>query len=197
MAEHGISKLEACNEMLRAIGLRPVAALDTSGTADVSEAERVLDRNIEYTQAEGWPGNMAKAKSYTADGSGNITFDSAVLRVECVFPGRHAGNVTIRDGKAYSTAEDTNSFGAAAVLGFNVWTEVAWAQLPPDLKHRILAAAKLDYYQSTKQRQDLPNFLSQQAAMADVKAQRIANDTQPPPNIRPIIAAQGPGGGGG
>jgi len=61
----GLTKLEAVNEILEAVDIWPVAALDPSGTSDATEAERVLDRENVRVQGQGWPENTEENVSMT------------------------------------------------------------------------------------------------------------------------------------
>jgi len=57
MALAGMTTLRAVNQILRAVGIQPVAALDTGGYSDAAEAERYLDEAGEAVQSQGWPEN--------------------------------------------------------------------------------------------------------------------------------------------
>lgn len=155
MAEIGMTKLEAVNNLLRTVGMRPVSALDAGGTSDASEAERVLDEVTELVQTDGHPSNT-HTKSYTTS-SGVAALDSDVLQIEVVWPPRHAGRCKAIDGEVYNTFEDTNDVGdgGSATIGVVQRVEIPWAQCTPDLKHAILSRAKTDYQMLVRGRQDL------------------------------------------
>lgn len=53
----GMTKLQAVNEIMEAVGEYPADALDTDGVSTVAQAERILDRENERVQAEGWHQN--------------------------------------------------------------------------------------------------------------------------------------------
>lgn len=143
-AELGLSKLDAVNDMMRAVGLRPADALDTNGASDEAYAEDVLDLATEYELSKGWPANTRYAQTLTAvDNSGSYYIDvgATVLSIDCLGPGRYRGNITLREGRAYINTEGTSDFGSAVSITANIIDELAWDKLPPDLKHVVLARA--------------------------------------------------------
>lgn len=63
-----MTTLEACNEILESIGEERVTVLDTGGTSDAANAERILDRESRRVQGRGgygWAQN--RLKEFSAD----------------------------------------------------------------------------------------------------------------------------------
>ena len=174
MAVLGMTKLEAVNAILRAVGDPFVAALNTAGNSEASEAERLLDYASELVQTRGWPGNTTYAKAYTAAGGSNeVTFGADTLRVDCVAPGRFRGNVTLQGDKAYICSEGTTNFGSGLTIYCDVVRELAFEDTPPDLRHAIVTEAAQLY-----RRRKLPNapidaMLGEEKERADMLAARL------------------------
>jgi hypothetical protein len=55
-----MTKLDAVNEVLARVGIRPVPALDTGGAGDAAEAERCIDREELNTQSLDWHYNRRR-----------------------------------------------------------------------------------------------------------------------------------------
>lgn len=194
MAVLGHSKLEAVNHMLAAVGLLRVSALDTAGASEEGRAEYILDHHVRQTQAEGWADNM---RHVTYSSGTDVTVGSDVLRIECVAPGRYAGNLTLKEDKLHCVTEDTNIL--ATDVHVHEWVELTWDQCSPTLKDRILAAATEDYVARVKQRPEvLQRVLEKQMLLADRGAQRPDfRDEGVPPNTSPAgINPIGSGGRG-
>lgn len=189
MAVLGHSKLEAVNHMLAAVGLLRVNALGTGDASEEGRAEYALDHWIRQAQTEGWADNK---RHVTYAAGTDVTVGSDVLRIECVAPGRYAGNLALKEDKLYCVTEDTNVL--ATDVNVHEWVELTWDQCSPVLKDRILTAATEDYVARIKQRPDLAEVLARQTASADRVAQRPEFDP-PNPNAAPNpIIAQGRGG---
>lgn len=190
MAVLGHSKLEAVNQMLAALGLLPVSAI--SGNDEAERAEQFLNHWTRQVQTEGYAGNM-RHKTYAA--GTNVTVGSDVLRVECVAPGRYAGNIELKEDKLHCVTEDSNVI--AADVHCHIWVEMTWEQCPPSLKDRILSFATQDYVARVKQRPDLMAVLEKQAQMSDVLSERPALRTEGiPPNTQPTSIRTVSRGGG-
>lgn len=77
-----MTKLEAVNEMLAAIGEEPVATL-ASGLPDAEAAEDTLDRISKQVQAPGWYVNT-ETFEWALDVNNEIRLPSTVLRIDTV-----------------------------------------------------------------------------------------------------------------
>lgn len=94
-----ITKLEAVNRLLTAIGEEPVTSL-SAGLDDAEAAENYLDRISHDIQALGWHANTDKKVSTAIDGNGNILWSADWLEVDTTFSSRHinvAPRVDIND----------------------------------------------------------------------------------------------------
>lgn len=153
--ERGITKLDAVNEMLRAVDLLPVSALAPGTATEEGEAEEVLDNVLQLKLAQGQCNNIEPGQAFTAaldTGSYFIDFASTVLDIKCIAPARYAGNIRVRTGRAYNIAEATANFGSAVVIYCDVVRELAWSVLDAAVKMDVLAEAMLRY-----RRRRMPN----------------------------------------
>lgn len=187
MATLGYTKLEAVNQMLRAINLPPVAALDTGGVSEQAEAEAMLDLVDRQIQGQGWPENTEQFKTYTA---GSITVGSDILRVRGSGPDAHR-NLVLQGDALYDA--DKGSLTVTATRGSTVFLEVVYKldfiDCSPMLKEKIVAQAAL-MFQRRKQNPNREQVLVEEAILADFVAQRIRpNVPAQPPNIQPILPA--------
>lgn len=192
MPELGQTKLEAINEILRSVNQGAVAALDPGGSSDASNAERVLDQITQDKLLDGFHGNVSRAVTYTATLSGSdylITFGTDVLRVDCLGPGRYRGNISLRGGDAFIITEDTKNFGSAVTLIFDVYKEIAWADLTPDVKRAITKAAVEQYRMNYMFDERMQKYLMDRALEADARTDRVKNDrVGDPVNPGPFFA---------
>ena len=200
MAVLGMTQLEAVNEILRGVGILPVSAVDTGGSSDAAEAERVLEYCSELEQTKGWKSNTAIAKEYTSAATPfAITAGTNILRVECVAPGRYRDNIALGGGATgdefYIVTEDTTSFGAEGVKIYcNVVLKRTFVTCSPDLKHVIVTEATKIMRRRKKFDPNLDQALSEEALEADVRADRNIDAMPPPSNAQPVNVGAPRGG---
>lgn len=121
------SRLDAVNTILTASGEQPVSALSNS-TADVANAESVLDEISREVQAEGWHFNTDKDVPLVPDSSTKqITLPANVVKVD-VDPFRYYGVDAVQRGtKLYDSKNRTYQFQqnlAAEVVYFLPFEEL-------------------------------------------------------------------------
>ncbi len=181
MAGLGRTKLEACNQMLLAVGQMRVSALDNGGSSDVAEAEYFLDMVIEECICEGHP-STTKIATLTASAGGVIDLSSAsalALKVRGTGKFRHR-SLSIRGVEIYDEDFGTSAcFGNAESVTVEIY-EAASASSPadfedlaPDLKHKIMHRA-VQYYRARKR----PDPLMDSLLMRD--SQRTENAADQP-----------------
>lgn len=186
MAILGYTKLEAVNQMLRAVNLPPVSALDPGGDSEEGEAEAVLDLVSRQVQGEGWPENTEQFKTYAAGGA--VTVGSDVLRVRGSGPDAHR-NLVLNGDDLYDA--DKGSATITATRGSTVFLEVvrnlSFEDCSPTLKDKIVADAMLTF-QQRKQGESREATLTREAVLADIRAQRLRpNIPSQPPNTQPVL----------
>ena len=90
----GLSKLQAVNIVLDAIGETPVSSL-SSGLPDAESAEAKIDEISKSVQAKGWHQNTDYKLKLTPDTNNNILIPDTYLRVDTASSDRDT-NVTVR-----------------------------------------------------------------------------------------------------
>ena len=86
----GLSKLDAVNVIIRALGDPPVAALDTGGTSDAGEAETILDEKVREIQGNGpgllsgWYQNTVEGEDWELDDDGKLRIRRVDLAVTAI-----------------------------------------------------------------------------------------------------------------
>lgn len=178
-----MTKLEAVNEMLEALGEPPATALDTGGTSEVAQAETILDREHERLLRRGWAANTILEREYTPDGSDQIVLDPAtVLSIRPVLSGY--GNqprstdtekrVAIRDGKLYDLINDQNTFDDPLYL--EVVELVALDELPGKLATYIVKLASVKFQRFLKRGKVDDAFARDEMMQAKVEAEQEDQD---------------------
>lgn len=188
MATLGITKLIACNEILMAVGMARVAALDTGGSSDVAEAEYVLDIVTREILMRGFSGNTLRV-AITASDAGTIDLNGGTtgqsplnpaydaLRVEGEFKHQR------RALSLYASAvwdEDYGSnacFGVHEVVYLKVIINRAFADIQPDVKELIVAEAKQRYRAMKRPDPVIDGFLERDRVKAETGT---GNNDRPP-----------------
>ena len=143
-----MTTLDAVNELLESIGEPPVTALDTGGTSDEGDAERILDREVKRQLTKGWVANTELDREFTRDGSNEIVLAS-ILTV--LGPSRNESryrNLAIRNGKLYD--RDENSFTFAESVKLDVVVDLPLTELPEKLAWYVVLEAAVAYQQYKK-----------------------------------------------
>lgn len=200
-----VSKLEAVNEVLEAIGEWPAAALDSSGTYPsatygaslAGRAEQFLDRESRRVQSEGWAENTTPAYTFTADSSGIVDLTASgvtnglnclrVLSVAAAGPDGHrtlmlrgdSGTAKIYDNNKNTFAVTTN----AGSVVCDVVVELAFDDISPRLKDVIIGNTKVHLQRRLNGSQTADGFLITEAAKMDNTADRAKPRTNQLDNL--------------
>lgn len=158
--------LAAVNEMLEAIGLPAVDALDTGGTSEEAEAEAMLDRTDRSIQAQGWHCNTVR-RTFTPNGSDQIPLTD-ILRVVQPVGFSAAENVTVRNGLLYDLENDTDEFDHDIEL--LVVEKLDFTHLSETMREYITAEASVRYQRFKKRGRIDDEFAQEQRITARVKA---------------------------
>src|SRR3990167_1097615 len=114
----GLTKLDAVNEMLEAINEPIAPALDTDGTSEVAEAERILDRISTRVQSRGWPENTLFSKTLTPDG-GNIKAPDKCVWLRPAGKNAHR-HLVLRGEFVYDMDADSATAFGSTTIDFDV-----------------------------------------------------------------------------
>lgn len=192
MAGLGMTKLQAINMMLLAVGQMRVSALDSSGSSDAAEAEYFLDLVVEEIIAEGHP-STTRVVTLTASAGGEIDLSSLAslaIRVQGTGAYRHR-SFSIRGVKIYDEdAGATACFGNAEEVSLEIFEKVSasspanFEELAPDLKHKVVHRATA-YYRARKK----PDQLVDGLLLRDAQRTELTSSRNPPAMT---MGAQGP-----
>lgn len=104
-----MTKLQAINLILRAGGLRPVAAVDTDGASDAAEAERLLDEVDLEVQATGWHFNTRYDVELSPNDDGDIVPETSIITIDS-YGDDECWDVALVGGKLYDLEDNTFTF---------------------------------------------------------------------------------------
>ena len=162
MSTLGLTKLKACNEMLMALGLNRVAALDSGGSSDVAEAEYVLDAVTREYLLRGWSCNT-KLLTITASNAGTIDLNGSptgqspatpaplALRIEGDYKSKYKP-LSLRGSMVYDEAVgSTTAFAANETVYLKVVEALSasspndFEDISPEVKEQIVKEAVQRY----------------------------------------------------
>lgn len=132
------TRLEAVNTILTASGEQPVSALSNT-TADVANAEAVLDEVSREVQAEGWHFNTDKDVPLVPDNSGYINLHASVVKVDIDPFLYHDLDVVQRGSRLYDRKNRTFSF--SRTLKAEAVYFLPWDDLPEQARRYIAIKA--------------------------------------------------------
>lgn len=173
-----LTKLDAVNQILDAIGEDPVSSLK-SGLPDAEKAERFLDRVSKEIQAKGWHCNTDDSYTFAPDVNGKIKIPSTVLRVDTT--GRDASlDVTARFSG--SSRYLYNKKDSTFVFTGSIRCRVVWlfdfAELTPELQMYIAAHTARRYQESEMGSAALDAFVKRAEQEAWAALQDSEADTE-------------------
>ena len=161
-----LTKLEAVNILLDAVGEAPVSSL-SSGLPEAADAERILDRASHRVQMSGWHCNTDYGYTIAMNADGTIPVASDILRVDTYDTDAYK-NVTTRylanDRLLYDIDNRTHTFTKAPKLQV-VW-HLDFAKLTPTLQEYIAAEAAVEYQTSELGSVALDSMVSRRKAEA-------------------------------
>lgn len=139
-----MTKLEAVNRILEAIGEDPVSSLK-SGLSDAETAERFLDRTSKQIQRRGWHCNTEHNLRLIPDNQGYIQLPGNTLKVDSVGKSRHI-DVVKRGKRLYERRKKTFIFNQPIFV--EIILELPWDDLDFALQDFISALAAQKYQAS-------------------------------------------------
>lgn len=161
-----MSRLEAVNEMLLAIGQAPVNTLEVAGIRDVSIAATILDNVSREVQSSGHTFNTF-TETLTPTANGFLLVASDVLSIDAADPRIDVVPVVDADdgvNKLFNIEEGTNVF--TDPLEVEVVKLLPFESLPQHARKYILALAKLRFQASVVGSNLLNDLIGQELNMA-------------------------------
>lgn len=168
-----MSKLEAVNEMLLAIGQAPVNTLAVAGIRDVSIASSMLDAVSREVQTDGHSFNTF-IETVTPNVSGQIAVAADVINIDATDPRmevtpwvdpQDSARKLFDVGNQRSTFEDPLEVSVIKLLPFE--------SLPQHARRYILSMAKLRFQASTVGSPQLNNLFEQEVGLAYASFRKI------------------------
>ena len=105
-----LTKLEAVNQMLSAIGESPINSLDTGTSVDARLAVQILDETDRNVQLVGWHFNTEKEYPLSKAADGTITLANNIVRVDVDKDMYPDVNVVQRGVRLYDLKNHTYAF---------------------------------------------------------------------------------------
>ena len=140
-----ITKLDAVNEMLDAIGESSVASLESS-LSQAEDAERILDRHTLKVLAKGWNCNMDRNFELPVDANSEIPLPYDVLRIVPVGRSQHLDVAQrYRDGTRLLYDVRNQTFQFKGPVSVNVTWRLPFETITPELQGYIVAKAQQDF----------------------------------------------------
>ncbi len=161
-ASTGTARLDAVNEMLEAVGERPVDELDTGGTSIEADAERVLDRLDLRIQEEGWYENTEDVE-LEPDVNDKIEVAATILRIDTRDSSEDM-NVAVRAGYLYDLDDLTDEFGSTVYA--TIVRRLGFSDLSVQLQRLIIAEACSIFHKRKIANPSWAEYLDREAARA-------------------------------
>lgn len=159
----GMTKLEAVNLMLDAIGEDPVNSL-SSGNPDAEDAERRLDTVTKDVLDVGFHYNT-RIRDLIADNSGYITVPGNALSVDTVEKDKHL-DVVVVNSRLYDLDENTDVWDVGKSVRCQIIYAYDFADLPRSLARYIAARSAREFQESVMGSVSLDSFTARQEQMA-------------------------------
>lgn len=139
-----MTKLDAVNLILRASGLRTVAALQTDSASDAAEAERILDECELEVQSQGWHYNTRKDVELSPNGDDELLVDSNIIEIDTYGEDAHLDVANV-GGKLYDLEDNTFEFDESVKVQYTLRYE--FACIPLQIRTYIAKYAAYKYAQ--------------------------------------------------
>jgi len=137
-----MTKLEAVQQIVSRCGKFRPSELETDGTSDASEAERILDEEGRDLMSKGWHVAEEFDDELTPDGSGHVALPDGVLTIDTHGSSMHR-NVTQRGRRLYDLDNRTYVFtDTTLVVRYVLWIDFACLPEPIQRYAMLLAASR-------------------------------------------------------
>lgn len=215
--EGHMTKLQAVNEMLAAIGEDPVNQLGDSEVPDAGEAERILDRENRRIQLIGWLVNTTQDFVLNKNSDDQFALGVDTLKVDAVNPrgGRKVGspptsahiNVAMRrsvdDTKwlLWDVDKDSETWANETEITVDIVKMIEFANLNPALQIYVWTSAAHRFQHGTLGSASLSTFTKKDVDRAEVAAvnedleNEAVNIIRDNPHVYSIVYRNNPGFG--
>lgn len=164
-----MTRLEAVNLMLDAIGEAPVSSL-ASGLADAETAERIFNQVDADVQSVGWHSNREREKKLIRDEDNKFPLPSTTLTVDTMGEHKYI-NVTLRGGYLYDIKNQSITWTSATNndhdhLYVDIVQKQEYPDLPYSIQRYIAARAAREFQESVLSSANLDSFTVRKEAEA-------------------------------
>lgn len=115
-----MTKLEACSEVLRAVGRQGVSTLDTGGGSEASRAERVLDSMTLQVQTDAWYYNRRFRVTLSPDTDGHINMPTGAIVADMDNPWTARPQFTQLGDRLFDVTNNTDVFTASVRVEYSL-----------------------------------------------------------------------------
>ena len=173
-----LTKLEAINQMLDAIGEDAVSSLEATDIEDVEAALRTFDRVNRQVQAKGWHRNTDTEYVLSRDVNNRILIPSDTLRIDSSGPHAHIDIVPRKlSGFLYVYNRDKNTFIFESDLIVDIVRLLDFESLTPELQMYITAKAASAFKTGETRIEDIKSaILASESAQNSAKIALTAAD---------------------
>jgi hypothetical protein len=174
MATAKITKLEAVNRLLDAIGEDAVNSLE-SGLADAEQAERKIIEVSKELQAKGWDCNTSFGLMLQTDDQGRIPLPDNTLKVDTTEDDERM-HVGTRGGFLFDLDKNTLVFPRAICVDLVQFLE--FEDLPYELQNYIVCRAGRIFQENAMGSTSLDGFTARREKEAEANWTAAASDTE-------------------
>lgn len=135
-----ITRLEAINIILSAIGSDPVNTLDEESDIDVSNASQLLDKVSRNIQRQGWDFNRGSYTMYPNVDDHRIRWDNSIIKFT-------SSNGTYAKRGGYLYDMDNQTFEFKDKIELEVTVALDFDDLPDCFRNYIAAQAAIEFQQ--------------------------------------------------
>lgn len=139
-----MSRLDGVNRCLMNVGIRPVSALDTGGSSEAADVERILDFESRSLQVQGLYENRVMCVAHVADGSGNVVLATTIIGIKSAGSSQHR-NFAMRDNGSnilvYNLDAGTLVFTVGETIYLDLTFEIPFESASPSIQESVLKCA--------------------------------------------------------
>lgn len=146
-----MTRLTALQTILRRAGVNPPAAVETSGSSDIAQANRILDQENERVQTQGWTFNRVKKADLFPNGDGVVTIPDTALVVRSSYSDRDSIYVAIgRTLYNVTPGENTPEFTENPSTDYHLLWK--FECIPPPVQQYIVERAAVQFIELAAER---------------------------------------------
>lgn len=137
-----MTKLDAVNRVLVAVGRDRVKALDTDGASPAAEAERCLDQCELDVQALGWHYNTRNDVELTPDANDHIAVPTGVITIDTDTDDQGT-NVTVLGDGLFNLDDNTDEFDSTLKVAYTL--RYSFHCIPQLIQEYIVACTSVEF----------------------------------------------------